>query len=151
MSLDVSLIVNEPIQKKQSSGIFIRENGATKEISIEEWHERFPDREPIVLKNKESETRAYTANITHNLGKMARAAGLYEALWHPEELQFIETAGDLIPFLEQGLCTLIKEKDEMLKLNPDNGWGTYEGLLEFVMSYLHACHKYPEARVETSV
>lgn len=28
----------------------------------------------------------FSQNITHNLGKMADAAGLYEACWHPEEL-----------------------------------------------------------------
>ena len=26
----------------------------------------------------------FDANITHNLGKMAGEAGIYEALWHPE-------------------------------------------------------------------
>ena len=44
MSLDVWLTVDEPIVKPASSGIFIRENGANKEISVDEWNARFPDR-----------------------------------------------------------------------------------------------------------
>ncbi len=28
----------------------------------------------------------YDANITHNLGKMAGQAGIYEALWTPQEI-----------------------------------------------------------------
>ena len=27
----------------------------------------------------------FSSNITHNLGKMARAAGIYDALWHPND------------------------------------------------------------------
>jgi hypothetical protein len=29
---------------------------------------------------------SYQSNITHNLGSMAEAAGIYQALWHPEEI-----------------------------------------------------------------
>ena len=29
---------------------------------------------------------AYSANITHNLGKMAEEAGIYKHLWRPEEI-----------------------------------------------------------------
>jgi hypothetical protein len=31
----------------------------------------------------------YNANITHNLGKMAEKAGLYETLWRPYRLKQI--------------------------------------------------------------
>ena len=36
---------------------------------------------------EEREEDLYSANITHNLGKMADAAGLYEALWRPHRLK----------------------------------------------------------------
>ena len=30
----------------------------------------------------------YSANITHNLGGMAREGGIYQACWRPEEIAF---------------------------------------------------------------
>ena len=38
----------------------------------------------------------YSRNITHNLNDMAEAAGLYEALWRPDDTGFVY-ARDLIP------------------------------------------------------
>lgn len=38
----------------------------------------------VCLKGKNGET-LYSRNITHNLGRMAQAAGIYECLWRPEE------------------------------------------------------------------
>lgn len=35
----------------------------------------------------EDDEQAYWANITHNLGKMADEAGIYEALWRPHRLK----------------------------------------------------------------
>lgn len=47
-------------------------------------------------------TEVYWANITHNLNKMAEAAGIYHALWHPELIP-ATTANEIIPILESGL------------------------------------------------
>ncbi len=90
MSLDVTLRMrNEKIQKI-TTGIFVRENGQTKEISKEEWDLKHPGQEPIVFMpdNYESDV-VFEYNITHNLGVMADAAGIYEALWRPEEIKAI--------------------------------------------------------------
>ena len=35
----------------------------------------------------EEDETVYQANITHNLGKMAREAGIYEALWQSHRLK----------------------------------------------------------------
>lgn len=94
-------------------------------------------------------TSVYSANITHNLGAMAGAAGLYWGLWHPEEIG-IATAGQLIPLLRSGLKTLEADPDKFRAMNPDNGWGSYEGLLRFVRAYLQACVDYPGAAVRAS-
>jgi hypothetical protein len=85
-------------------------------------------------------------NITHNLGAMADAAGVYQALWRPEELG-ITTARELIPILERGLDCLTSNKPAMQKHEPSNGWGSYQGLLKFVESYLEACKQYPSATI----
>jgi hypothetical protein len=88
----------------------------------------------------------YQANITHNLNKMAEAAGLYQALWRPDEIN-LKLAGELIPLLEAGLERLEAEPAKYQKLNPSNGWGSYEGLVRFVREYLTACKENPDAEV----
>ena len=91
----------------------------------------------------------YSRNITHNLACMAEAAGIYKALWRPEEMEPpISVAKDLIPILRVGLDKLISNPDKYRKHNPPNGWGTYESLLSFVTSYLGACQDNPDAAIE---
>lgn len=170
MSLDVYLITKEPQIKKVSSGIFVRENGQTKEITQEEWNVRNPNREPVKFEQEEAETNeVYSANITHNLGKMADEAGIYEALWRPHRLKegynipegdyqaewkFEEenktTAKELIEPLRQGLHNLKSEPERYKKFNPENGWGSYDVLVKFVENYLNACYEYPDAIIEVS-
>lgn len=91
----------------------------------------------------------YEDNITHNLNEMAKAAGLYEALWHPEKID-AKDARDIIPVLRAGLAKLRAQPDHFRQYNPSNGWGTYEGLVEFVTNYLAACEEYPDAKIEVS-
>jgi len=40
----------KPVRESCGSGIFVRRNGATVEITEEEWREENPDREPIRVK-----------------------------------------------------------------------------------------------------
>ena len=91
-------------------------------------------------------TDVFQWNITHNLGKMAREAGIYEALWRPEEIG-IEYARQLILPLTKGLEVLKNHPEDLRKFNPENGWGTYEGLVKFVEKYLEACIVHPDAEV----
>ena len=150
MSLDVYLTVKEPIIKKASSGIFVRENGQTIEITQEEWNVRNPGREPIKFEQKETETNeVYSANITHNLNRMASEAGIYEHLWRPDEIK-ITKAKELVEPLREGLHKLKSEPEKYKKFNPENGWGSYDGLVKFVDNYLNACYEYPEAEVNVS-
>lgn len=176
MSLDVYLSV--PGKSEGGTGIYIRENGSTREISRAEWDAKFPGREPIVAES----SGGYSANITHNLGRMADAAGLYYALWRPHELmdeekfkqlraieaedptpkdwydryQKIEAtlprahAADLIGPLCDGLALLKADPEKFKALNPKNGWGDYNGLVAFVEAYLEACKANPHAEVSVS-
>lgn len=91
----------------------------------------------------------YSANITHNLNRMANAAGIYEALWRPEEIG-VTHAIQLIPLLREGVARLVKNPKEFEQYNPENGWGTYSGLVSFVKEYLAACEEYPDATVYVS-
>ena len=141
MSLDVYLDL--PSASVSGSGIFIRENGSIHEITRAEWDEKFPDREPIVVS---IDDRLYSANITHNLGGMADAAGIYQALWRPEEIG-ITHAHQLIEPLRAGLEKLRGNPDHYKQFNPDNGWGDYDGLVQFTTRYLEACEQHPTAEV----
>lgn len=147
MSLDVYLTVDKPIPRPPSSGIFIRENGAIREISREEWNERYPGREPVTMVDRTTETNeVYSANITHNLGKMADEAGIYEPLWKPDEVGLTK-AEQLIEPLRAGLQKLKQDPERYKEFNPENGWGSYDGLVAFVENYIAACEEYPQATV----
>lgn len=147
MSLDVYLTLpGEKSENTGFSGIFVREDGQTKEISRAEWDEKFPGREPIVIEVDDEDDRVYSANITHNLGRMAAEAGIYKHLWRPDEIH-IENASQLVEPLRQGLLRLEADPDHFKEFNPSNGWGDYDALVDFVRDYLAACEEYPQADV----
>jgi hypothetical protein len=37
-----------------------------------------------------------------------------------------------------------------MKFNPGNGWGSYDGLVDFVYNYCNACRETPEAELRIS-
>lgn len=91
----------------------------------------------------------FSANITHNLNAMAGAAGIYKPMWRPEEIG-ITKAYDLIPHLRDGLHELKANPERFKAFNPSNGWGSYDGLVDFVTKYLNACQENPDANVRAS-
>lgn len=95
------------------------------------------------------EKTVYSRNITHNLNKMAEAAGIYGALWRPDE-NGIWTAQELIQPLSVGLAKLIAEPEKFKKHDSPNGWGMYEHFVPFVSDYLAACVANPDASVRVS-
>jgi hypothetical protein len=151
MSLDVYLNApSPPTAPNGGSGIFLRRNGETVEITREEWDRHFPGQEPVVVTAEYGlDTGVYESNITHNLGKMADAAGVYQHLWRPEEVG-VTHARQLIEPLTDGLKRLQDEPEKFTPLNPPNGWGNYDGLVAFVRKYLEACKQYPDATVRVS-
>lgn len=90
----------------------------------------------------------YSRNITHNLIHMADLAGLYDVLWHPVENGY-RKAKDIIPRLRIGILLLKSDPERFKKFNPNNGWGTYEGLLDFAEAVLETCLEYPEGVLDT--
>ncbi len=102
-----------------------------------------------VYLEKVQPTSVYSSNITHNLGSMAAAAGIYKHLWRPEELG-IKTAQELIKPLEKGLKKLKANPEKFEKYNAENGWGLYKHFVPFVEEYLAACKEYPDAEVSVS-
>ena len=95
------------------------------------------------------ETTIYDRNITHNLNKMADEAGIYKHLWRPEEIE-ITKAAQLIEPLREGLSLLLSDPERFKKFDPENKWGDYHGLVNFVREYLAACEENPNASVSVS-
>jgi hypothetical protein len=91
----------------------------------------------------------FDRNITHNLTKMASAAGVYECLWRPDE-HGITKANQCIEPLKTGLIELVTKPMVYQQYNSPNGWGMYEHFVPFVTEVLQACCEYPNADVEVS-
>jgi hypothetical protein len=98
----------------------------------------------------------YSANITHNLGKMAgevklsNGMTLYEVLWRPEEQEGLKVARDISELLDEGWNILLSDPEHYMTFNPENGWGSYEGLCDFVYKYRNACWDNPDAELRIS-
>lgn len=98
----------------------------------------------------------FSLNITHNLNKMARAVELsngmtlYDVLWRPDEQYGLELARDITDLLMEGYKALVSNPTFYKTFNPENGWGTYEGLVNFVEAYKDACKEHPEAELSIS-
>ena len=97
----------------------------------------------------------YSGNVTHNLGKMAAAVNvgvnltLYDVLWRPEEHGIFQ-ARTIVDYLYTGWRELSRHPEKYRKYNPENGWGSYEGLVDFVRVYHSNCMENLDAKIEVS-
>lgn len=98
---------------------------------------------------EENGNTVFSRNITHNLNKMARAAGIYEVLWRPDE-NGITKAHQCIEPLSAGLLELVRNRAKYETYNSPNGWGMYEHFVPFATAVLTACCDYPDADVSVS-
>ena len=100
-------------------------------------------------------TSVFTQNITHNLNTMAAAVTLnngktlYDILWRPDE-QGYKYAKDITEMLDEAHDILVSDPTKFKSFNPANGWGSYEGLVDFVYHYKNACKIHPEAELSVS-
>ena len=146
MSLDISIKAKVPVVKN-GTGIFVRENGKTKELTADEAKERGWDGINMDFVSE----YAWTGNITHNLGKMAsnvmpdgKPYTLYSLLWGGK----YKSCRDLIGKLHECILYMLMNKEELKKYNPENGWGTYEQLLEFTKEFQMACIDNQDCKIE---
>lgn len=94
-------------------------------------------------------TDVFELNTTHNLNRMASAAGIYQHIWRPEELG-IKKAAQLIEPLTHGYRLLKLTPEAFRVYESPNGWGRYDDLCKFVWSYLQACIDNPNADVHVT-
>lgn len=88
----------------------------------------------------------WSSDITHNVLPMWRLAGCDKALYESEGKQ----AAEILPDLERGLAAMREEPDRFHDLNPSNGWGTYEGAVEWLANLIDVCAAHPNAVVHVS-
>lgn len=150
MSLSITLYYNpdsdEELGPREKQVVAICETA--KEVGLSEWalddlQEWLEDRLGARLPREEV---VFEANITHNLAPMAKEAGCYQEMWRPDEVG-IKTASEVLPALQAAAERLRANPDHFRKLNPKNGWGSYEDLLVTITEYLKACKQYPDAFV----
>lgn len=89
-------------------------------------------------------------NITHNLTKMADEAGIYYAIWRPEELFKVPKCKDVLDIIKEGYKKMLDDPERYKKFNPSNGWGNYSGFCEWIEKLISAYEENPEAVIRCS-
>lgn len=95
------------------------------------------------------EHESHWQNITHNLGRMAGEAGVYECLWRAPENNY-NKAGQLIQPLTNAIADMEARPEHFKSFNATNGWGTYKDFLPWLKTLLQACEENPNGTIETS-
>lgn len=91
----------------------------------------------------------HSQNVTHNLRPLAEQGGLAKPLWYPEEAN-IRTAAELIPHLQTGLQQLVVDPVRLRAMNPENGWGSYDEFIPWLIALLTYCIEHPQSRITVS-
>jgi hypothetical protein len=93
------------------------------------------------------DTQVGWINITHNLNDMAKALGVYQCLWHPEEIAETVLAKDIEPLVKAAAEKLALHPEEYFQYESENGWGTLAGFKKFLAGVLEICREFPDSRV----
>lgn len=93
----------------------------------------------------------FDANITHNLSKMAQQfPNAYEAIWNPTITGYVY-AKEIIPILSSFLANMVTNSEKYREFDSQNGWGLFDNFVPWLIEYLEACKKYPNAKIEAYV
>lgn len=87
------------------------------------------------------------ANYTYNVSDM-----FYDALPCSDGIRGLNGAKgkDCIKLLEHAIHMMTTYPDKYKAMNPENGWGSYEGALGLLNKLKTWCEKYPEAYMVVS-
>ncbi len=143
MSLDLTIKTNKLI-RHVSTGVYIREDGCTKELkTIDDVKKHFPNKDiSHICEQVYYDDELWTKNITHNLSEMAEHViindqiNLCDLLWKPKDNGFDIVTQIYIDYISNALRILKSKKKELEKFNPKNNWGNYDLLLDFVNEYM---------------
>ena len=92
-------------------------------------------------------------NYTRNVSPMWRKAMTYATGGIPTSIQDTDgmTGEAALPVLKDALMHMLRNPAEYEAMNPENGWGDYEGATEFMWKCVQACAKHPKAVIRWSV
>lgn len=87
----------------------------------------------------------FESNITYNLAPM-----YYKCIDEELGLRKLNKMNceKALPILNSAINDLVKNKIEYEKLNPDNGWGSYDFLLEELKKMRNCCEDNPDGIIE---
>ncbi len=89
------------------------------------------------------EVEIFEANVTYNLSDMYYKC-ISGGLWVLDGMK----CKQVIPILNNAISDLINNKEEYKKLNSQNGWGSYDGLLKTLKAMLECCEKNEDGIIE---
>lgn len=93
------------------------------------------------------ETEIYKDNVTYNLSEM-----YYKCI--DKEKGFKKLDGmnckEALPIINNAIQDMLNNADEYRKLNPENGWGSYEGLLSSLQEMRNCCENNPDGTISIS-
>lgn len=85
---------------------------------------------------------AEVGNYTSNVAPMWT-----DALGHSLSEFKEKNAGESLPALERAVATLEADPAKYEAMNPKNGWGSYEGALNYLRQLRDACAAHPKATI----
>ncbi len=91
-------------------------------------------------------TEVFHSNMTHNVVPMWKKAGIYDSVYNSEGRR----AGDVAKELYGGFVHMKEEPEIFEKLNPSNGWGSYDTAVEFLEELISACNEHPDGVIRIS-
>ena len=112
----------------------------------------------VYIRNKKKkEDWTWVANVTHNMNKMAQnifvsesKETLYDYVWKPEERGREINTTEMAKILTKGIYIMVSNRKKLLRYNPENGWGSYDSFLEFLIKYKETCEDNPGCEIEVS-
>ena len=123
-----------------SIGLYVKIDGS--QIQVENC---FPE-----IKNRKQRDRFFSSiSITSNLRHIYLKA-LKECTNQTDLGKFLndKQAKDIVEQLEAMLEYIEDHRNKLKPLEPENGWGSYGGLCDSLISLIKACHKYPNAYID---
>lgn len=90
---------------------------------------------------EEITTEVFESNYTYNVSDMLRRALRKDGInqFHGKK------ASECIETLEKGIADMKENKSDYEAMNPENGWGSYTGILKVLEKMLSKCKEYPNA------
>ena len=87
----------------------------------------------------------FQTNITYNLADM-----YYKCIDKKLGLEKLNglSSKEALPIVKRAIEDMIENKEEDEKLNPSNGWGSYDGLLRDLLNLKESCEQIPDGVIE---